>query len=211
MNDRKFTVNSLVLILMIFSAAMLFFTVKLINMTNPYAENSFYPIEGTDYYVRYSTLDPCGVYKGKGATAKLMIEGEYGHDWGAVAADGKLYVNEYSKSEFGLMFTKLVCIDLDSFEKTVLRDDAMLRGRCRSGELVCVSGFMMPSNMPDTNSLCKLYSFSSDELRLEDGDAVVLYIDPATSNVVYSVRDKAALSDDFEALFIDRTLQEVVK
>ncbi|MBQ7060186.1 MAG: hypothetical protein IJM85_00230 [Clostridia bacterium] len=211
MNERKFTVNSLVLIVMIFSLALLFFTVNLVTMAEPYAENSFYRIEGTKYYVHYSTMDPSGIYLGSGRTAQLMIEGEYGHDWGAVAVGDKLYINEYSKTDFGIMLTRLVCIDLTTFEKTVLRNDTMLRGRCRSGELVAVSGFVMPSNMPDTNSLCKMYSFSKNDIHLEDKDAVVLYIDPETAAVVHSVRDKAALEDDFESRFIETTLEEAAQ
>ena len=211
MNERKFTVNSLVLIVMIFSLALLFFTVNLVTMAEPYAENSFYRIEGTKYYVHYSTMDPSGIYLGSGRTAQLMIEGEYGHDWGAVAVGDKLYINEYSKTDFGIMLTRLVCIDLTTFEKTVLRNDTMLRGRCRSGELVAVSGFVMPSNMPDTNSLCKMYSFSKNDIHLEDKDAVVLYIDPETAAVVHSVRDKAVLEDDFESRFIETTLEEAAQ
>ena len=211
MNERKFTVNSLVLIVMIFSLALLFFTVNLVTMAEPYAENSFYRIEGTKYYVHYSTMDPNGIYLGSGRTAELMIEGKYGHDWGAVAVGDKLYINEYSKTDFGIMLTRLVCIDLTTFEKTVLRNDTMLRGRCRSGELVAVSGFVMPSNMPDTNSLCKMYSFSKNDIHLEDKDAVVLYIDPETAAVVHSVRDKAALEDDFESRFIETTLEEAAQ
>ncbi len=211
MNERKFTVNSLVLIVMIFSLALLFFTVNLVTMAEPYAENSFYRIEGTKYYVHYSTMDPSGIYLGSGRTAELMIEGKYGHDWGAVAVGDKLYINEYSKTDFGIMLTRLVCIDLTTFEKTVLRNDTMLRGRCRSGELVAVSGFVMPSNMPDTNSLCKMYSFSKNDIHLEDKDAVVLYIDPETAAVVHSVRDKAALEDDFESRFIETTLEEAAQ
>lgn len=211
MNERKFTVNSLVLIVMIFSLALLFFTVNLVTMAEPYAENSFYRIEGTKYFVHYSTMDPSGIYLGSGRTAELMIEGKYGHDWGAVAVGDKLYINEYSKTDFGIMLTRLVCIDLTTFEKTVLRNDTMLRGRCRSGELVAVSGFVMPSNMPDTNSLCKMYSFSKNDIHLEDKDAVVLYIDPETAAVVHSVRDKAALEDDFESRFIETTLEEAAQ
>ena len=211
MNDRKVTVNSLVLIVMIFSLVLLFCTVNLVDMSFSYAENSFFPIEGTEYYVRYSTLYPSGVYRGSGPTAELMIEGEYGHDWGAVAVDDKLYINEFSRTDFGIMLTKLVCIDLNTFEKTQLGSDMMLRGRCRSGELVCVSGFMMPSNMPYTNSLCKIYSFSRDEIHLEDKDAVVTYIDPATSEVVYSKRCEEALANDFESRFIETTLEEAGK
>ena len=192
MNERKFTVN-------------------LVTMAEPYAENSFYRIEGTKYYVHYSTMDPSGIYLGSGRTAELMIEGKYGHDWGAVAVGDKLYINEYSKTDFGIMLTRLVCIDLTTFEKTVLRNDTMLRGRCRSGELVAVSGFVMPSNMPDTNSLCKMYSFSKNDIHLEDKDAVVLYIDPETAAVVHSVRDKAALEDDFESRFIETTLEEAAQ
>ena len=48
MGNAKFTMNSLVIIAIIFSAILFFFTIAMVDMANPYAQNEFYPIEGTD-------------------------------------------------------------------------------------------------------------------------------------------------------------------
>ena len=90
------------------------------------------------------------------------------------------------------------------------RRDTILRGRCASGELVCLGGYLMPSSFPATNPLCKFYAMSDPDIRPADTSALVLFLDPSTGEVVYSVRDDEALTESFEGRYLARTLQEVM-
>lgn len=199
------------IVVLFFAVFSLFFTVNLVSMADQLAVNEFNPIEGTDQVsVIYSNLRPNGLYVGDRVNGKLKLKGYFGFDWGAYAEGSTLYINEYTNTELGMMLCKLVRVDLDTFEKEVVFSDAILRGRCASGELVVIRGFLMPSCRPATNALCKLYSFVSDSIELDGDRATVLFLDPATGEVVYSVKDPNALSDGFEARYIDRTLEEVM-
>ena len=209
MRDTKFTLNSLLLVVMIISAIFFFFSIKLYNMAARHAVNEFYPIEGTDYAVRYSNLQPSGIYQGGKTTGVLKLEGSFGYDWGAAAEGGALYLNEYEHTDLGLTISSVVRVDTDTFEKTVLLRDAVLRGRCASGELVCLSGCFMAFDYPETNALCRLYSLSSRTLRPQSPGADVVYLDPATGEVVCTLRDEQALDGGFEARYLERTLGEV--
>ena len=211
MNSSKFSVTALMIVVAVFSALTFIFTVKIVNLNNPFPVNEFYEIEGTKYGVRYSTLEPNGIYKGIKSACTLVLEGSYGSDWGLYREGDTLYVNEYVSSDMGLLFCKVVKIDLNTFEKETLLQDALLRGTCASGELVCVSGITLDSNMPAENSLCKLYAMSSNEMRPEGKSAVIYYIDPKTGEVLASFRDDEAMSDDFEARYLERTYAEVAK
>ena len=128
--------NSLILVVMIISAIFFFFSIKLFNMASRRAVNDFYPIEDTSYAVRYSNLQPSGIYEGGKTTGVLKLEGSFGYDWGAAAEDGDLYLNEYDHTDLGLTLSSVVRVDTGTFEKTVLLKDSVLRGRCASGELV---------------------------------------------------------------------------
>ena len=62
MGNAKFTMNSLVIIVIIFSAILFFFTITMVDMVNPYGQNDYYPIEGTDLAVKHSRIDPNGLF-----------------------------------------------------------------------------------------------------------------------------------------------------
>lgn len=209
MRKDRFTLNALLLVTLIMSAIAFFFTVKLFTLADRSAVNEYYPIEGTPYAVRYSSLKPYGLYEGGNTTGVLRLEGQFGYDWGAAVQDDALYLNEYLRTDFGLLFCQVVRVDTGSFEKEVLLRDAILRGRCASGELVCLGSTMLPSDSPKTNPLCRLYAVSKPELRPESDRAEVLFLDPASGEVLYRVWDEHALGADFEARYLARTLREV--
>lgn len=209
MHDTKFNMNALVLVAIIFSAITFIFTIRMVDLATLFAVNEYRPIEGTEYSVRYSNLYPYGIYRGERANAELMLEGSFGYDWGAAVEGEQLIINEYAHSRMGLMLSQLVQVDLNTFEKTVLRRDTMLRGRCASGELVCVADAFFFANSPRTNALCDLYAFSSGRIHPEKDGATVLFLDPSTREVVYSVWDDEALTDAFDARYLARTLEEV--
>ena len=89
-----------------------------------------------------------------------------------------------------------------------MRTDTVLRGRCASGELVCVGDALMEANAPKTNPLCQFYGLSAGIHPEKDG-ALVLFLDPDTAQVVYSVWDDEALTDGFEERYLNCTLGEV--
>lgn len=208
--DTKFTTNAFVLVVAIFSAILFFFSIKVVDLSHHEVANDYYPIEGTDLAVRYSNLKPNGLYRGSQTTGTLVLEGTFGYDWGATAEGNSLYLNEYTSTDVGVMLCQLVRVDLTTCEKDVLRRDTILRGRCASGELVCLGGYLMPADFPATNPLCRLYALSSPELRPEGSSAVVLFLDPDSGDVLYSVRDDEALTDVFDSRYLNRTLQEVM-
>ena len=195
----------------VFTAILLFFSVFLTNLRNPSQVNEFYPIGDTGYAIRYSSYHPSGIYKGTENNCTLVLEGTFDYDWGACLVDNRLYVNEYAMSDLGLVQVNLVRIDLDTLEKETLREDTILRGACASGELVCVAGFLMPSNAPGTNELSRLYAMSSSEISPKGEDTLLLCMDPRTGEVVYSARKTDALSGDFEARYLEKTLEEIAQ
>ncbi|MBR6918584.1 MAG: hypothetical protein IKN38_10405, partial [Clostridia bacterium] len=133
-----------------------------------------------------------------GNSGKLVVEGNFGYDWGAVLEGDSLYCNEYKKTTYGFMVSDVVRIDLDSYEKEVLFHNAMMIGRCASGEMVCLDGFMMPLWNYETNPLYKTFTMSSGVIRSEEGTALVRFVDPATEKTVYSFRDSAADEERLE-------------
>ncbi len=210
MNNTKFTMNSLVIIVIIFAAIGLFFTVKLVNLADRFPINEFVPIEDTDLGIKYSSLEPNGIYRGTENAGTLVIEGTFGYDWGSVLEGDTLFVNEYQSPDLGLLTSDLVKININTLEKEILIKDAVLRGKCASGELVCLSGFIMPSSFPETNSLMKLYGMSSRDILPNGESAIVNYIDPADGTILYSVRDDEANTDKFEEKYLQTTLEEVM-
>ena len=208
MGNAKFTLNSFLLVLIIAKGIAFFFTVALVVFANHEAVNDYHPIEGTDAAVCYRSLEPSGIYVGDRVTGVLKLEGEFGFDWGMVREGNDLYTNEYSRSALGLVISQVVRIDLTSFEKEVLLSDAILRGRCVSGELVCLSGTLLPSANPGENSLCRLYALSAPWIDPEGETAEIVYLDPATGQELFRLRDRQ-LSAKFEQLYLERSLEEV--
>ena len=84
----------------------------------------------------------------------------------------------------------------------------MLRGKCASGELVCVSGCMLPADFPETNSLCRLYRLTRKDAASPDGGEVI-FLDPQTLSVVHTAQDDNVFSDGFEARYLQKPLAEV--
>lgn len=209
MGKSKFNVNILLLVLLIFGAFTFFITVYITQKADRSAVNQFYPIEGTDLAVRYSSLEPDGLYQGSENVNSLRVKGRFGFDWGAAQEGESLYLNEYASTDLGLSFCDLVCVDLRSYQKEVLWPNTILRGRCASGELVCVRNVLLPANQPKTSSLCAFYSLSVPALCPESDGAEVLFLDPANGEVLYSVFDDEAMTDVFDARYLARTLEEV--
>ena len=206
MRSPKLSVNTLLLILLIFGGFTFFITLFIVRMADRSGVNTFNPVEGTDYAIRYSSLEPNGLYQGNEVVNSLVVKGNFGFDWGAALEGERLYLNEYNTSNMGVMHSDLVCVDLTAKRKETLLTDAILRGKCASGELVCVRGVLLPANEPESNILCKFYALAAPGLR---GGAEVLFLDPATGEIVYRVRDDEAMSNAFEARYLQRTLEEV--
>lgn len=210
--------NALLVIVLIFSAIGLFVTVKLYDMAaHVVVVNQMVPIDGSEaesgydgYWVRYSTLEPSGIYEGYENTAKLLVEGDFGSGWGAHVTDKNIYINEYSYTDVGMTMCDLVRIDRDTYACELIRKNTILRGVCRSGELVCTTGTFLPVNHPETNSLYDLYAMTSPDVS-RDGSCSVIYIDPVTSEIVYSTPAKDPLAPAFDKIYINHTLEEVMK
>ena len=210
MNRVKFTMNALLLVVIIFSALAFFFTIVMVNLADRRAVNDFIPIEGTDYAIRYSSLEPSGLYQGQENTCRLVAEGDFGSEWGACKVGDLLYLNEYRSTELGVLLCDLVRIDLTTHEKTVLYRDTILRGTCASGELVCVRGAMLPADFPETNPLCRLYRLT-EKNNAPEGAADVMFLDPQTLEEAYSVTVSDPFSPIFEKQYLQKTLTEVAK
>ena len=202
--------NSLVLVVLIFSAITFFFTVTVTEMADMRAVNDFFPVEGTNVAIRHSTLMPYGIYEGDKTTGVLKVEGNFGQDWGVAVVDNSLVINELTRTDFGMTLCQLVRVDLNTYEKTLLYRDTMLMGKCVSGELVCLTEFLMASNQPATNGLCQFYALSTGEIHAGEVSATVLFLDPHTGAELYRVRDDEALdSEVLETRYLSRTLEEV--
>jgi hypothetical protein len=200
----------------IFAAIGFFFTVKLGRIADRSVLNEYYPIEGTDFGVRYGAEKPDGIaalpsglYRGGENSRELLLEGTFGYDWGAAAASGCLWLNEYSNTDLGLMHCHLVRVDLETFRRETVFEDTVLRGKCASGELVCLRGCLLPANAPEVNPLCELYCLAAADLRSDGRSAEVLWLDPTTGEVLYRLRDPAAATEAFEERYLLRSLGEV--
>ena len=210
MNQAKFSMNAFLLIVIIFSALAFFFTIVMVDLADRTAVNEFIPIKGTDYAIRYSSLEPNGLYQGKENTCQLVAEGDFGSEWGACKVGDSLYLNEYRSTELGLLLCDLVRVDLTTHEKTVLYRDTVLRGRCASGELVCVRGAMLPADFPETNPLCRFYRLT-EKNNAPEGGADVMFLDPQTLAETYTVAADEPFAPDFEARYLQKTLAEVTE
>ncbi len=209
MNDAKFSMNALVLILIIFTAIGFFFTVKLGKLADHSAINEYYPIEGTELGVRYASELPSGIYRGSQYSRELLAEGTFGYDWGAAAAGDALWINEYENTALGLMHCRLVRLDMEDFHRELALEDTVLRGKCASGELVCLRGCLMSVNNPGENPLCALYCLGAGDIRPDGSRAEVLWLDPDSGEILYRLRDPEAATEVFEERYLLRTLAEV--
>ena len=216
MNDAKFNMNALLIVAIIFLAIGFFFTVKLGRIADRTLTNEYHPIEGTDLGVRYGAekaggiaAQASGLYRGGSHSRELLLEGTFGYDWGAAAAGGSLWLNEYTNTDLGLMHCRVIRVDMADFRRETVFEDGMLRGRCASGELVCLRGFLLSVNAPEVNPLCALYCLGAGDLRADGSGAEVLWLDPETGEVLYRQRAPAATAEDFEERYLLRTLAEV--
>ena len=209
MNDAKFSMNALLLIVIIFTAIGFFFTVKLGRLADHSAVNEYYPIEGTELGVRYATELPSGLYRGSQYSRELLAEGTFGYDWGAAASEAGLWINEYTNTDLGLMHCRLVRLDPEDFHREVEMEDTVLRGKCASGELVCLRGCLLPVNVPEDNPLCALYCLGAGDIRADGSAAEVLWLDPDTGEILYRLRDPEAATEGFEERWLRRSLTEV--
>ncbi len=206
MQRSKFTLNAFLIVVLVFSALILLVTVGLTNMADRTAINGYMPIEGTALSVRYSSLEKSGICTGGENNATLLLEGNYGYDWGAAVSGNTLYINEYQNTTLGFMLCQLDKINTETMEKEVLFQNAVLRGTCRSGELVCVTNYTMSSNYPDTNGLCRLYRLAS---HTDSNTVTVLWLAPETGEIVYSVTEENTADSAIEKKYLQHTLEEV--
>ena len=109
----------------------------------------------------------------------------------------------------GMIIPEIVRVDINTLEKEILYKDAMIRGRCASGEMVCLEGYVMPSNFPETNSLLKFYSMSEKDLNPGANICNVTYIDPETGEAVLTLEEQPIIEKSFESKYIDCTLDEI--
>ena len=214
MNRTKFSMNAFLLIILLASGLYLFVSVVVYDMAAMNFRNDSYQLEDTGYYVRYITQrtdDRSGIYDGDHEWSKKLISGNFGYDWGAAVADDVLYCNEYHTTRMGFLTCDVVKIDLNTFEKEVLYKDTMMKGRCKSGELVCMGEIVGANWFPASNPLYKLYISSNDEMQAENDSAVVRIIDPASGKTVWEKRDDRALTSEREEYYLSSELSEVMK
>lgn len=209
MENPKFSLNALLIVVLIISVIAFFVTVTVTNAADPTAINEFYPIEGTDLGIKNSNLETNGIYRGNENSGTLMAEGNFGFDWGTSLVGDCLILNEYAVTSVGMLVSEVVKIDISTFDKEVLLKDAMIRGKCASGELVCLGGFLLPTSFPKTNSLLRFYSMTSKDLKTEGNSNLVLFLDPATGQTLYSLRDDQIMEKTFSEKYLDRTLDEI--
>ena len=207
--NTKLSMNALVLLVIVFSAIIFFVTIKLVDLAYHPAKNENYMIEDTGLFVRYSSLKPSGIYRGDPVTGELVLEGRFGYDWGAAVVGDRLYINEYRTTSMGLMLCDLVRVDLETFGKETVLRDTVLQGICASGELVCIGKTVMPASYPKTNALSRLYAMTARTGDPAESSSLVLFIDPETAEVLYSLQDDEALTGDMEAKYLTHTLEEV--
>ena len=207
LKQTKFTFNSLMIVIIIFSAIMLFFTVKMTSMADRTAVNSFNKIEGSDYAVKYSSLEKSGIYKGSENSSELIAKGKFGFDWGAVLNGNELIINEYKTSDMGFVICDVVKIDLKKKTKETLFADSILRGQNKSGEIVIVSNYYMPSNYPTTNKLVKLYEFFDFKPLNSKTESEICFFDLTTLKPVFT--KKGVITKDFEKRYLEKTLEEI--
>ena len=120
MRNNKLSLNMILIIVACFSVIGLFFTVKMFDLADRFPVNEFNPIENTNFAIKYSSLEPDGLYEGDENTCVLRVEGTFGYDWGSAVEGDYLYTNEYVTTTLGLVTPQLVRINLKDFSKEVL-------------------------------------------------------------------------------------------
>jgi len=210
MKENKFSMNIVLVIAIFVSAVTFFITVKMTQTAaSLWGVNIFCPIENSEYAVKYSNIETNGIYKGGENVNSLVLEGDYGYDGSAVIEGDTLYVNEYDLTNLGIRLCKVVKINLKTLEKSTLFDDAELRGKCASGEIVICEGVASKTNNPETNLLCKLYAISGG---IEfNKKSTVFFYDTVKEKIVFTSQDNTVNEKAFKSLFLDRTLSEVKK
>ena len=207
-NYRK-TLNIAVLTMMILSVLYIFITVVIFNVAQNTPTSASYQIEDTGYFVRYTTMKENGIYDDDGPAGKLLLEGQFGYDRGAAAQGNTLYCTEYRSSTLGWMTCDLVKVDLTTFEKKVLMKDAMLYGRCASGELIVMDGVVMANWFPQTNQLCELYRMTAGDKVFSERGAVVCLMDPESGEILWRKQDLNALTEKRMRYYMNNSLEEI--
>ena len=205
MKKTRFTLNSFIFIIMLFSALYLFITVDLYDMSDRSVTRANYPIGDTGYYVRYSSRDESGISLGDDLYSPVILGGYFGYDWGAAICGDWLYCNEYKNTRLGFTSSDLVRIRLSDMTKEVIAENAMLRGRCSDGSLLCYEGVVTANWFPQTNPLYSLYAASDGRLGSGEG-AFVHVLDPSGEKDLELGYDPGALSDEREAYYLERGL-----
>ena len=205
MNRSKFSFNAVLAVIAVFSAIILFVGITMVDMATILPVEDEYRIEDTDYFIRYSSFRPYGLYR----WSELLCEGSFGYDWGACYTGDVLYCNEYKTTDFGLMAINVVKIDMTTYKKETLYRDAMIRGRCASGELVIFKGYVSPSWSPDVNPLRSVFAASDGDILPESDGATVCWFDTEKGTIVHSVKDPMAMSKGKENYYLSASLEEV--
>ena len=205
MKKTKFTFNSLLLIVAVFSAIILFVMVTLYDFAVRVSYEEEFPVEGTEYVIRNSNLRPDGLYRQN----DLLCEGTFGYEWGAAKVGNYIYCNEYENTKLGFLTSDLVRIDLDTLEKETVSKNTLLRGKCASGELVCFEGYVDMTWFPETNSLRQLMRVADPDVQPEPQGAIVVFLDPDTGAEEYRVTDPEALTDESAEKYLSTALEEV--
>ena len=109
----------------------------------------------------------------------------------------------------GMIIPEIVKVNVDTLEKEVLFKDAMIRGRCASGEMVCLESYIVPSNSPKTNSLLKFYTMSDTNLKPDGNTSDIIFIDPATGEEVFRLEDQPIIEKTFAQEYLERSLDEI--
>lgn len=210
MRQARFTMNAFLLIVIIFSAIYFAFTIFLSDVADRTPVNDYYRIEGSDFAILYSNKKTSGIYEGLESSGQLRLKGTFGHDWGIALQGNSLYATEYTYTEMKFTRCDLAKIDLVSFDKEILYNNCILRGRCASGELVCIGNFMLPSSFPKTNPICSLYAMTDTDYDAKQNGSLVMFIDPESGDLLYETEDRSALREDFDEKYLNLTLDEII-
>ena len=212
MERGRFTFNAFLLVVALASALYLFISVISYDIVMPYVRNDVYPLEGTEYAIKYvvnRTNDESGLYAGSASWDELLVPGNFGYDWGAVVEGDLLFCNEYHKTKLGFTTCDLVKIDLTTLEKTLIARDTMLLGRCASGELVCMGDTVPADWLPATNPLYDLYRIPAGHMQAETYGALVRFYDPADGSLLREFPDEEALTSERQEYYLSSSFAEV--
>ncbi len=202
MGRPKFSLNVLIFIIMLFSAAFLFVSVYLYDFADRSAVNEIYPLGDTGLYIRYATHIDSGLYDGDETWAQCLSRGMYGYNQGAWTDGDTLYVNEYHTTKYGFMTCDLMKIDLHTFEKKMIEKDTILLGESAGKKLLLAKGTGMPNWFSGTNCLYPLYMLASENTETLKKGPEVIYFDPATEMKTSEGCDKDIFLDERQAYYL---------